>query len=346
MTGKCTWTAGWLLGVLAVGVGFAPATETQYLSPKIKAAFRQAAAEPAKSTVQVYCDGYKAVLGVVVDEQGFIVTKASELKGKIEAQLPGAKKLEATLVGSDPGLDLAILKVAATGLPAIAWSESDAPPVGSWLISPGVQSDPVGVGVLSVSPRKISAPSAALGVRLSDDDNVAKIEDVMPDGAAVKAGLLAGDVVVKIDGKTIAGRQNLVETIKSHQPGDKVEIVIRRDGTEQTVSATLGSWSQLTHGDRAEFQNSLGGQLSDRRAGFPSAIQHDSMLRPADCGGPIVDLDGKVVGLNIARAGRVESYALPAALVRETVKKLLQTHLTSAPAAEPAPESTATPQTR
>ena len=55
-------------------------------------------------------------------------------------------------------------------------------------------------------------------------------------------------------------------------------------------------------------------------------------LQPASiCG-------GKAVGLNIARAGRVESYALPAALVRESVAKLLETHLTSTPAAEKPPQ--------
>jgi serine protease Do len=300
----------------------------------VKAAFRQAAAEPAKSTVQVYCDGYRAVLGAVVDKQGYVVTKASELKGKIEAQLPGGKKLEATIVGREPNLDLAVLKIDADDLPVIAWSEEDAPAVGSWLISPGVQSDPVGIGVLSVSPRTIPAPAGALGVVLADDANQARIERVMPDGAAHQAGIRAGDIILKVDGHEISGRQKLVETIMSHRPGDRVELLLKRDGSEQTLSATLGSRSQLTHGDRAEFQNNLGGQLSERRAGFPLAIQHDSMLRPADCGGPIVDLDGKVIGLNIARAGRVESYALPAALVRDTVKKLLQTHLTSTPAAE------------
>ena len=36
---------------------------------------------------------------------------------------------------------------------------------------------------------------------------------------------------------------------------------------------------------------------------------------PADCGGPLVNLDGKVVGMNIARAGRTESYAIPCACV-------------------------------
>ena len=50
---------------------------------------------------------------------------------------------------------------------------------------------------------------------------------------------------------------------------------------------------------------------------------------PEDCGGPLVDLEGRVLGINIARAGRVESYALPASVVRETVDRLLQTELTS-----------------
>ena len=41
-----------------------------------------------------------------------------------------------------------------------------------------------------------------------------------------------------------------------------------------------------------------------------------------DCGGPLVDLDGAAVGLNIARAGRTESYALPADVVIAAVKTL------------------------
>jgi serine protease Do len=55
----------------------------------------------------------------------------------------------------------------------------------------------------------------------------------------------------------------------------------------------------------------MGGALSDRRNGFPIILQHDAALRPSDCGGPLVDLDGKVVGINIARAGRTETYAAP-----------------------------------
>jgi serine protease Do len=70
------------------------------------------------------------------------------------------------------------------------------------------------------------------------------------------------------------------------------------------------------------------------------------VLRPIDCGGPVVDVDGKVVGLNIARAGRVESYALPSSLVRETVDKLLKMELTSTPTNEQLPGRKTTPQER
>ena len=67
----------------------------------------------------------------------------------------------------------------------------------------------------------------------------------------------------------------------------------------------------------------MGGPLSNRSGDFPAALQHDSVLRPSDCGGPIVDLSGKAVGINIARAGRVESFALPADQVKPLLKDLM-----------------------
>jgi serine protease Do len=304
--------------------------------PKVLAAFRDVISQPAKSTVQVYCDGYRAALGVVVRPDGHIATKASELKGRIEVQLHDGRKLEANQIAADKEADLAILKISVKDLPVIAWNEGAAPAVGSWLVTPGLMRDPVAIGVLSVGPRKIAAPSGALGIQLDNDDSVARIARVVEEMAAAKAGIKEKDVIRKVNGKEIRSRQQLQETIRKYQPGDKVELVIEREGNELTLHATLGSFSQLLNGERAEFQNNLGGPLSERRAGFPLVIQHDSVLRPADCGGPLVDLDGKAIGLNIARAGRVESYALPAAVAREVIDKLLQTQLTSTPADEKA----------
>jgi serine protease Do len=58
--------------------------------------------------------------------------------------------------------------------------------------------------------------------------------------------------------------------------------------------------------------NAASGGMSRRAVDFPIVIQHDSALRPEDCGGPLVDLSGKALGINIARAGRIASYAIPA----------------------------------
>jgi serine protease Do len=46
-------------------------------------------------------------------------------------------------------------------------------------------------------------------------------------------------------------------------------------------------------------------------------------LQAAQCGGPVVDLDGRAIGLNIARADRTASYAIPSATVRKLVAELL-----------------------
>src|SRR5437870_13748813 len=83
---------------------------------------------------------------------------------------------------------------------------------------------------------------------------------------------------------------------------------------------------------RGDFQNNMGSKLSEKRTGFPNILQHDTVLNPTDCGGPRVDLDGKAVGINIARAGRVESYAIPS----DTILALLPDLKTGKLAPKPA----------
>ena len=66
----------------------------------------------------------------------------------------------------------------------------------------------------------------------------------------------------------------------------------------------------------------MGSTLSKRRSDFPLALQHDSALNANDCGGPIVDISGRIVGINIARDGRVSSLALPNEIVIPVIAKL------------------------
>ena len=82
--------------------------------------------------------------------------------------------------------------------------------------------------------------------------------------------------------------------------------------------------------DRSEVQNEMGGRLSKRRLDFPMALQHDTPLSPSECGGPIIDLTGKIVGINIARSGRVDSLALPVSTVLSVIESLKSGELSPA----------------
>lgn len=333
--------------ICLLGVFLAPLRITAQEQPRralttsLSAAFRDVIRDARSSTVQVYGDGYRVALGIIVRPDGYIATKASELKGRLECQLTSeTQKREAKVVARDSATDLAILKVDGRNLPVAQWNTDQPPAVGSWLATPGVLQELLSVGVVSVAARKILPPQAALGIQLDTSDNIARIASVARGLAAAKAGLKDGDIVRKVDEEEIKGRTHLQQTIRAHQPGDNVAITIERDGKLQTIPVVLGNMTDLVHDERSEFQNTLGGPLSERRSGFPLAIQHDSVLKPADCGGPIVDIDGKVVGMNIARAGRVESFALPASLVRETVEKLLAADVMSvSTGAPPAPSA-------
>lgn len=62
--------------------------------------------------------------------------------------------------------------------------------------------------------------------------------------------------------------------------------------------------------------------LSLRRESFPTVFAHDFRLRPEQCGGPVVDLSGNVVGLNIARADATRTLAIPADVLRMVIQEL------------------------
>ena len=70
------------------------------------------------------------------------------------------------------------------------------------------------------------------------------------------------------------------------------------------------------------YSNDDGKYASVHSSGFPRVIEHDSDLFPNQCGGPLYDLNGKAIGLNIARVARVSSYAIPAQDVLDVYRKL------------------------
>jgi putative serine protease PepD len=67
------------------------------------------------------------------------------------------------------------------------------------------------------------------------------IDEVVPGSGADDANLQEGDVIVEIDGEAVDTSDEVRAAVRSHEPGDRIEITIERNGERQVVRATLGS---------------------------------------------------------------------------------------------------------
>jgi S1-C subfamily serine protease len=68
----------------------------------------------------------------------------------------------------------------------------------------------------------------------------AAISEVSTESGAEAAGIQTGDVIIGFDGVPILGIADLQAQVRSHQPGDTVEVLVIRNGEEMTLTATLG----------------------------------------------------------------------------------------------------------
>ena len=310
--------------------------------------FESAAAAAADATVRIQVDKKDVILGTVVAKNGYILTKGSELIGKegklktpLVCLLRDGSVFDAEVVGYEVATDLMMLKVDAEVLPTVSFAPAKTAEPGNFVVATGLVNyktgdpeaiGPVSVGVVSSGSRQLYFPETAienanrgfLGIIFEPtvDPKNTRIDEVKNDSAK-KAGLKKGDTIVAAGGQAVGSRKELVELMNDTRPGDMMEVKIKRkvkDGEdeEKTLKFKLIPPSLM---DRGALQNVMGGDLSNRRGGFPKVIQHDTVLTPQQCGGPLVDLDGKVLGLNIARAGRVESWALPAEVLNPLIKE-------------------------
>ena len=74
----------------------------------------------------------------------------------------------------------------------------------------------------------------------SPNGDGAQVGEAAPGGPAADAGLTAGDVVTKIDGKAVRSPDDVVSAVNDHKPGDKVSVTYTRNGSEHSVDVTLG----------------------------------------------------------------------------------------------------------
>ena len=82
------------------------------------------------------------------------------------------------------------------------------------------------------------SPQMAKSFGLSSTEG-ALLAQINPDGAAQKAGLKAGDIVLAVNGEKITSSGDLVAKLYTHSPGETVELTILRNGKQSTLPVTL-----------------------------------------------------------------------------------------------------------
>lgn len=303
---------------------------------KIIELFKPIVAKAATSTVSVRIEGKQVALGVIVDADGYILTKDSELRSDaLSVKFRDGKELPARKIASNDLWDLAMLKVDAHKLVPVAWSTSKVAPVGNWVVTSAPSDTPVAIGVVSVASRsmppgpKIALPTnnnnrGYLGIQMEPSDSGGvKIVVVAPKSPAEKIGLKADDIILAIEGKNISDPETLSAAVGLRKPGDKIKVRFRRGDDEDEVEVQLDKRPANLGFDRGDLQNSMGTERSQRRTGFPVTLQHDTILKATECGGPLVDVEGHVIGINIARGGRTDTYAIPAESVIPLISDLM-----------------------
>jgi len=261
--------------------------------------------------------------GFILSSDGFVMTNAHVVDGADEVwvTLTDKREFKAKLIGADRRSDIAVLKIEASGLPAVKIGDVSRLKVGEWVMAIGspfgfdnsvtagivsakardtgdllplIQTDvainPGNSGgpllnmrgeVVGVNSQIYSQSGGFMGIsfaipideaiRVSDQlrggghvvrgfigvapDDLSKevaesiglgkasgslIRSVSPGGAAAKAGIEAGDVITKIDGKQIEKSTDLRRVIAGIKPGAKVSVQVFRRGAYKDLSMTVG----------------------------------------------------------------------------------------------------------
>lgn len=280
----------------------------------VKAAFKEATLTATQSTVRVLVDDEPVGLGCVVTADGEILTKASLLKdGATSVRLPDGTTASVTRLGVHKAFDLILLKAESGTFKPIEFSD-EAPGAGKFVAAPTEDGDILGVGLVTIDTKRAGLrrrgnrperPTAYLGLMLepAEGGGLTVAQEVARDAPVFRYGFRKGDRLITFDGYKVNAVNDLLRILAKHQPRDRIDVKVIRDGDEKSQAIRLGT--------RPGIDQWGGGPFSEERYNFPAVITHDIRIRPEECGGPLVSSSGAVVGINIARALRVATYAVP-----------------------------------
>jgi Do/DeqQ family serine protease len=312
--------------------------------------------------------------GVIISKDGYIITNnhVIDRAEKIRVVLNDKREFDAELVGTDPGTDIALLKVDEKDLPYLIPGNSDEVHVGEWVLAVGNPfnlTSTVTAGIVSAKARNINlmrenygieafiqtdaavnpgnsggalvnrkgeligintaiasrtgsftgysfavpvniamkvaedliefgqVQRAVMGIVIHDLNvdfarendietlNGVYIEDINSGGAADKAGIKSGDVILRIGSIDIKNVAQLQEQLSKFRPGDELKITVLRGNEEITKDVIL----QNKKGNTEIIQGE--DTLSDLGAKFEEVSSKEKKLLRISHGIKIVELN-------------------------------------------------------
>lgn len=233
---------------------------------------------------------------------------------------------EVKIIHVDKQWDVALIKVDAQDLTPAEFAPDSNLEQGTWVVVNGATSRTkrrVLAGIISAKAREIPKDGVVgLGLVLETVKDKLKVKNISEGSGAALAGVKVDDFIVKLEEKKITELKDLAEILKDKKVGDEVKLTVKRAGKDLDINIKLDT---LANSEKPMDRNDqMSGDYSKRRAGFPRVIQHDILANSNTMGGPVLDMKGRVVGMNIARANRCETYAIPVEELQVLAKQMIE----------------------
>ncbi|MEO6682920.1 MAG: trypsin-like peptidase domain-containing protein [Ginsengibacter sp.] len=264
----------------------------------------------------------KGINGQLRNKEGLLISKSSLVGDDPMVTLKNGSIISAKILSRDPELDLVLLQVTHSFKKGVNLFSSnlkgpDYASPGSFIFSAGVDNSRSlsVVGTQPFSLKRTNTSRVIFGASLEKTNE--KIFFKSTSGPAVMAGLKPGDQLISIDDYKLTDPSEFAHVLSSREPGDTVTILSLRDNTEHTQQVIL--WPMQGNEGKRLSERFAGGK-SQRRDGFTNIFAHDTSLKPSECGGPVFDLQGNFLGINIARYSRTSSLTMTASDIRKFVE--------------------------
>lgn len=226
--------------------------------------------------------------GVIISEDGYIVTNNHVIEGaeRLEITLNDSRTFNATVIGTDPVTDLALIKIDATNLHTIPFGDSDALKVGEWVLAVGnpyAFTSTVTAGIVSAKARNIS--------QITQSRSSMGIESYIQTDAAVNPGN-SGGALVNLNGELVGINTAIISPTGAYSGYSfaiptsivsKIITDIRQYGAVQRAVLGIGYVEltpQLAHKEGISIVNDgiYVARVEDRSAAMEAGLQEGDVI--------------------------------------------------------------------